>query len=554
VRRVAAAVGGHPVAWAFVLYATISLCLFGRGAVRHPASDVVGSFGEDQGVFIWSLAWWPHAIETGTNPLLTHLVYAPDGWNLAWTTVIAGPAILAWPITALFGPVVAYNVLALLAPALAALCAYLLCRELEAGEWPAIAGGLVFGFSSYMATETLNHLDLSLVFPIPLAAYLVVRHARRRIGDRAFTIALAATFLFEAATFLETFLTLTGAGLLALGMAFAVAPSAVRRRLVRTTALTGVAYAAALVLFSPYLYVALSDRNPIESVLGKLYPLDLANLFTPTVVTGWHPFGGADVAARMAGNLTEQTGYLGPVAIAAFLVAPVVLWRSRLALATAAFAILVLLASLGGQLHYQGQERGGLPLAWLVDLPLVRHALPARFTVYLWLALAVLVALLVARIPRLAGYALVAGLALSLAPTLEYNRWVTHLVVPPFFEHGQWRAAIRPGDNVLVVPIGFLDNSMLWQQRAGYGFRMAGGYVSATVPYNMWRFPMAKALYGLPLPPDPAGELRRFLNARSVDVIVLRADTPGPWFSLFSTLGAPRTIGGVEVWRIHRPL
>jgi hypothetical protein len=535
-----------------LLYAALSIAFFGRGVLRHPTSSVVGSFGADQGVFIWSLAWWPHAITSGINPLLTDRVYAPEGWNLAWTTVIAGPSLLMWPVTALFGPVASYNILALAAPALAALCAFLFCRELTDRTGPALAGGLVFGFSTYMAAETLNHVNLALVFPIPLAAYLFTRHARRRIGDRAFAISMTATLLFAAATFLETFLTMTAAGIVAVLLGFAAGPATLRRRLVRTSALTAIAYVGALVLFSPYLYVALANPNPIATVLGGRYPLDLANLFTATDVTAWHPLGGDPL--RLVGNITEQTGYLGPVAIAAFVLAPLLLWRSRLALATTAFAVLLLLAALGERLHYKGQERGDLPFSSLLQLPYVRHALPARFTVYVFLALAVIVALLVARMPRVAGVLLVAGLALTLAPNPHTSRWVTALAVPPFFEHGTWKTQIRPNDNVLVLPIGFLDNSMLWQEKAGFGFRMAAGYVSSIVPNDMWRFPIAQAMYGEPLPPDSAYELRRFLDARGIDVVVLRQGIPGPWYSVLSTLGPPRTIGGVDVWRVKRPV
>jgi len=83
----------------------LSVALFGRGVLREGGGSVVGSYGSDQATFAWSLAWWPHAIENGLHPLLTDRVYAPDGWNLAWTSSIPGPSLLAWPLTAVFGPV-----------------------------------------------------------------------------------------------------------------------------------------------------------------------------------------------------------------------------------------------------------------------------------------------------------------------------------------------------------------------------------------------------------------------------------------------------------------
>ena len=36
----------------------------------------------DPQIFIWALAWWPHAILHGQNPFVTHAIWAPDGVNL----------------------------------------------------------------------------------------------------------------------------------------------------------------------------------------------------------------------------------------------------------------------------------------------------------------------------------------------------------------------------------------------------------------------------------------------------------------------------------------
>jgi hypothetical protein len=64
----------------------------------------------------------------------------------------------------------------LAAPALAAWTAYLLCRHLVGSFLPALSGGFFFGFSPYLINEFgQGHPNLSLVFLVPLAAYLVVR-------------------------------------------------------------------------------------------------------------------------------------------------------------------------------------------------------------------------------------------------------------------------------------------------------------------------------------------------------------------------------------------
>ena len=86
---------------------------------------------------------------------------------------------------------------------------------------------------------------------------------------------------------------------------------------------------------------------------------------------------------------------------------------------------------------------------------------------------------------------------------------------------------MRPGENVLNIPFGYDGQAMLWQQEAGFGFRMTGGYVSATLPDSVWRYPIVRAFYGAPLPPFPAQDLRALARGREVDVVLMRAHRPG---------------------------
>ena len=125
------------------------------------------------------LAWWAYAIAHRVNPFLTKVLFAPDGANLAWATTAPLAAWTGFALTWSFGPVVAYNVLCLLAPALAGWAAFVLCRWITRSYWPSIAGGWVFGFSSYIVSALLTHLNDVLVFPVPLAVWLVLRRLQR---------------------------------------------------------------------------------------------------------------------------------------------------------------------------------------------------------------------------------------------------------------------------------------------------------------------------------------------------------------------------------------
>jgi hypothetical protein len=536
-------------------YATLSVLLFGRGVLLDPTGSVVGLGTGDQGVFMWSLEWWPHAITTLHDPLQTDLVLAPSGWNLAWTTVIPGPALVLWPITATLGPVVAFNLLALAAPPLAAQAAFLLCRELSGRVAPSILGGLVYGFTTFTASQMVNHVNVALSFPIPLVALAIIRHARGSTSDRRLVVTLGAALLACFSIFLETFLTLSLLAVAALAIAHVAVGRHATRALWRTTRLAIITYAGVIIVTLPYtLHAVLGGSDLSQRLRGDEYPLDLASVLTPTIVTGFHGFPAAGSLDRIVQgrNYTEQAGYIGPVLLAVLLVAPVALRRSRVALGTLALMAFTLLLAVGPVAYYEGTALANMPTAPALGLPLIRSVLLTRLCVYLWLGLAVLTTLLVARVPGVVGVAIATGLAFTLAPTLDGQVWTTSVTVPPFFDRGVWRGALRPNANVLLVPVSFQGNGMFWQARAGFGFRMTGGYVSAIPPNEVWRYPTYQALFGLPQPIEPARELRRLLIERKVDDVVVVDGQDPIWSGLMSGIGPGRRIGGVTVWHVPR--
>ncbi len=103
------------------------LVLFGLRLRGHFTDRLLSSTPADASFFVWSFRWWPHALVHGLQPLHTHAVFAPTGFNLAWATAIPLPGVVMAPVTLVFGPFVAFNIVALLAPTTAAWTTYLLC-------------------------------------------------------------------------------------------------------------------------------------------------------------------------------------------------------------------------------------------------------------------------------------------------------------------------------------------------------------------------------------------------------------------------------------------
>ena len=128
--------------------------------------------------------------QAGGNPVLTHLLWTPEGSDLAWTTAIPGLALPLAPVTVLAGPIVAYNLAALLLPTAAAFGGFLLCRQLTHAFWPSFVGGYLFGFSSYMLGQELGHPHLTAAFAVPLTALLLLRYLAGELGGRGLVVRL----------------------------------------------------------------------------------------------------------------------------------------------------------------------------------------------------------------------------------------------------------------------------------------------------------------------------------------------------------------------------
>jgi hypothetical protein len=410
----------------------------------------------------------------------------------------------------------------------------------------------VFGFGSYEAAETLNHLNLALVFTLPLAALVVARYLHGALSGRRFVVLLALCIVGIFATFLETLFWATLGGAFALVAGLIVTRGRERALVFRCLLLGALAYGIALLAAAPYLWFVLGHSDPL-AVSGRLFELDLANLIVPTRVTEIQPGFVHDLAGRLGGqNLTEQVGYIGPVLP---LLAGFALWERRrqpLARVLALTIAAATLCALGARLVVAGHRtRFELPWAFVDDLPLASHALTIRAFVLVWLALAIIVALFLARGGRL-RWAVFGLLALSLVPSLDGSLWVTKLDRPALFEGDRWRTVVHPGENVLNIPVSFDGQAMLWQEEAGFGFRLTGGYLNAKVPDALWAHPVVRALFGAPIPPFPARDLRAMANERKVDVVLMPRTYPAPWPRIASAaFGRPRELGGMLAWRVR---
>ncbi len=547
-----------------------------------PSAQVVGVAGDSE-QFIWFLRWTAWALTHHHNPFITTAIDYPSGVNVLWNTSVIAPGLVLAPLTLWQGPVVSYNVLVTLSLSFSAWCALLAFRRLGGGMVGSALGGLLYGFSPYMAAQSLGHPHLTAAFVPPLVLTLCPIIPRRPLLAGAALGLLGAVQLLTSEEILATLFLGAVVGSVAAALLFPGGPRrALRavggRRLLKAGASAACTFG--VLAFWP-LAVQFAGPNRVDGALhpADLFSTDLLNLIVPTSTQWIAPSFLTLIGGHFAGNLSEQDAYLGvPLLLLCVLAAAVLVIRRRRIVSWAlltAGAIVVL--SLGPTLRVGGRQTG-VPLPWAVveRLPLLGHVLPGRFFVYVYLLAGLVVALTVDKFlcslgaVRLLG---LGGVVLALLPLVPQPSYPTAAVtVPPFFREGGAVARIPRGSVVVVAPFSALSPydgrvytaSMLWQAVAGLPFVMPEGY--AFVPHRNGG--------GTALAPPPSvlqdavlrvqgGNTLAMLSHRTLDRMRrdlrtwrVRTVVVGPMaygdriVALFTRLlgRPPRKTGGVAVW------
>ena len=469
-----------PATWvALAAYSLLAVTVF-SSTWLDPAGSWIGS-PKDPQLFIWYLGWIPHELSRGQNPLFTDYLSYPAGVNLMWNTSMLFPALVLWPVTAVFGPVVAYNLLITAGIALSAWFAYLAARRFIDRLSICFLAGLVYGFSPALMAQALGHPHVVVALFPPVA--LILGHevlVRRRLhpamaGGLAGIAAAVQLLTGEELLAMTMLVAALGVGLLAyLGRA------EVRGRLAGTATAAGAALLTfALVAGYPLGFQFLGPQHVYGSVQQPdVYVSDLLAFAVPSRFI------------HFTGNTTENDAYVGLPLLLLFAAGVIVCRKQTWVRWTASMTLVVAVLSLGPHLHIDGQVTQ-VPLPWtaVAALPLLGSALPARLMAIAFLGVGLVVAAACAaaiaatRPWRMAtGVVLIAGLA-AIAPSLPYPSHPA--AAPAFFRPGGDVERITPGRVVLVTPFSSKESTdaMYWQAVAGYRFRMPEGDAFTPGPY-----------------------------------------------------------------------
>ena len=535
-----------------LIYSALAWIFFGPSNLSTLHSSLFTASGDPE-QFVWFLNWWPYSLAHHLNPFITHSIWYPNGYNLAWATSIPALAIMMAPITLLGGAVLSFNLIALLAPVLSALACFYLILFITKRYLPALLGGYIYGFSTYEFGQLLGHPHVYVNFLIPLIVLLSWLRLKNKINKVLFVILAAVLLVLQFGISTEIFATLIVFSALALVIFYFVMDSAVKNRIISLAKEFYFSTLLSLIILIPYIYYLVKGYKAVPSVLHPtdLYSVNVFNFVVPTPIT---QLGGqllTGLAKHFTGNLSEDGAYIGlPLLIISLYIA-IKYWHKAYLRALSILLVIIMLLALGPKLHIIGHI-GGIPLPWAIasHLPLLKSALPDRFSMYLFLVIAIVIGLWLSlktsrRNQSIKYAAVLIGIAFILPNTSQYS-W-TYVPVPPIFNKAQVNRYIKKGTNVIVLPYGKLGSSMYYQYESGMQFTQSGGYAGFT-PTNLANNPVVTALFSGTPEASFDKDLQKFCTVNKVKQIIYLPGTAPALINAINSLGWPtRSEAGATV-------
>ena len=475
-------------------YLALSVALWWNVWSSHPTSVTTCGCG-DTSLFTWFLEWPAYALSHGLNPLYSTYLFHPGGVNLLSNTAEVGVGIVLAPVTWLFGPVATLNVALTLSPVLSALTMYVLLRRWVSWTPAAFIGGLLYGFSPFVVVSLTDaHLMLGIAAMPPLLVLCLDELlVRQRWRWWATGLAIGGVALAQMMVGTEVLVLMIVAA--AIGVAMVVVAGLFHRDVLVARApyalrAAGAAVVSSAVLLAYPAWFALAGpahlSGDVWGTKGLLsYGGDSLGLFVRPMVPSaritavTHQFGGYQHP-----TLSQQ--YLGLGLLAVLVVGLLVWWRDARLWLFAAVGLVSAWLSLGLAFHHWTLWR------LFVRAPLMSNIIPSRFVLFVYLAAAVMLGLILdhvmgtvagrrpataARI-ALGWCTAVAVAAVALVPIVSYFADGLPLTTVPV-QLPEWFATaapeLPPGQVLLVFPFAFRQSNMTWQAVDGMRYAMVGG-------------------------------------------------------------------------------
>jgi hypothetical protein len=417
----------------------VAYLYYGRGIFS--AENIVYGDGGDPLQYYWYFKWWSYALDHPVHFFLSQKVWPPAGYNITQATSLLGAWLLSLPLQYFFSALASLNIIAVFTPALAAWTMYFFAFDLSKEHAASLIAGMLFGFSAYMSTQMLGHLNLTAsVFILPMLTQLVWRLTEQKINRPLFTVCYALLFTLLFLISKEIAYT----SILAGGISLLIAKRYLQwewchLKPIFLTLLA--AYAFSGLMLTPYLYHFFSD-SITGHITGTSTGNNILGFFSPSSIFYLSPSFSQALASNFSLAPSEQNAYLGLplIALVILLFAKQDDKYTRFIFITACVFMLI---SLGGRFDF-AELRMNNPIfrtIWL-HFPFLKSIMPSRIVLYGNLALSALVAINLAKQEgqkRVLLFTLSLVAILFLVPTqnrAHFPRY-TELSLPAFFDNKQ---------------------------------------------------------------------------------------------------------------------
>ncbi|MEI7645644.1 MAG: hypothetical protein WCJ55_15325 [Chloroflexales bacterium] len=471
---------------------------------------------------VWHLWWAQRALAAGESPLVTPLLYYPDGTSLAVHPLSLSNGLLALPVTALLGPVAGYNLALLLAILLSGLGAYWLALHVCGRPGPAFVAGLIFAIAPYHLTKIWDgQLELIATQWLPLYALFLLRSVERPSSRDALIAGVFLAVVGYTSLYYLLFTAVFSAAFALIWLTWRAGRGARAALALRLGLTAGIGAVLLLPILLPILR-GVGTGGPLaqgEPVIPMLVSrsANLLDFFLPSAL---HPLWGQAVlqfGPRWHPDISAWNVALGYTALA--LAALGCIWRWRDAWPWLTLALLGLLLALGPELNIGGLRTGmPMPYALLLGLPGMSLAQrPGHFVVITCLALVPLTAYGLGQVAARAhrpGIALAAAAALVIGESITLPLPLQRSDVPPAYA----QLAGRPGA-LLILPAQE-DTSFSLRGQMVHGRPIIGGYLARAFPNSfaervpgirqLWRMRPESLGLALAVGDDASATLRAF--------------------------------------------
>ncbi len=503
----------------------------------------------DPALFLWFFQWPATALAHGQNPFFSTALFHPKGINLLAQTSVTGLSLPLVPVTWIWGPVASLNVASTVTPALTAFTAFVVIRRWVPWTPAAFVGGLLYGFSPFVLTSIeYAHLMTAALMLLPLILAVLDEILIRQRHNPIWAGVLLALLMFGQFFLSSELLAIAAAVIIICVVALVAAalvadPSQVRRRAPHALGALAVGVGLATALLAWPVWFALEGPGhltglvwPNVGVIGGFIPSSFVATSYPQGKIVFLALGG------YGGLPLPSAAFLGWSFLAVLVAGLAAFWRDR-RLWFFGFALAVCVACSLGERHGQWEP------AWIFTrIPVFDNVIEQRFMAIGYLAAAVMLAIILDRVHRVApdwrgalGALVVAGVALVPMATLFGERlpFVMQQVTLP-----RWYTEVAPtlpaGRVLLSYPAPFsgLQSAMAWQAVNGMHYSQAGGggpqgvakrAGSAEAGFNV----LTQLDFGAGSP-EPAGTpaqyaaVRHALAVWQVNTVVIATDPAAP--------------------------